>query len=130
MALVRPASATPTNTVFDRVVGGCPYDFEYGNFGAAYARYKVNGADPAGKNCLMLAVDVFYTPPTNGDWYDINTYSDNNVWHQAAKSSVTAYGAQWSIDVTSGGCDDYWTLQARFNDGDPEGYWTDHTYVC
>src|SRR4051794_5967803 len=86
-----PALATPTNTVFDRTVSGCDFEFEYGNvFGTPYAEVRVFGADPAGYQCYMGGVDVYSASGSNHDLTQKEApasacnfearWCDNNVW--------------------------------------------------
>jgi hypothetical protein len=136
--LSKPAMATPTNTEFDRVVSGCTYDFEYGTvFGAAYAKVKVVGADPSGLDCEMLIVKDYWARSDGSSGADDNeripigsAWNDQNTWHSVVTNYATGYGAEWVIDVNHPSCLDFWTLDARFNDGHPEGYWTNHDNRC
>jgi hypothetical protein len=129
----RPADATPVNTIFDRTVQGCTYEFEYGTiFNVPYATYKHIGTSPVGIVCGMEDVISYWSSP-NGQTANATYYVDTGAWHQATgPSGKTGYGANYLLHITVVGdpdCYDNWVLSARFNDGDPEGYWSLHSTV-
>lgn len=137
-----PALATPTNTVFDRTVHGCDYQFKYGSvFGAAYAEVRVFGADPSGIKCRMDEIWTRYVDGggsnvsvlrgPNGGCGGLDTsWCDNNVWHNNVVTNATGWGADWFISTTKGSgisyCIDAWQLEASIYETYPEGKWVDH----
>jgi hypothetical protein len=137
------AYATPQNTVFDRVVGGCTYDFIYGNYYVPYAKFKVVGSDPSGYNCIMISATIweakggdinFVTSDTPyGSCNDSDVWCDQNTWHQVlGDAGWSGYTGHWLISVwqNNSSCQDIWGLDASIYESYPEGHWTVHNYTC
>jgi hypothetical protein len=133
--IAQPAGATPIDTVLTREMGGCTFQYIYGNFGGPYVNARQTNQTEANQHdCRIGMLVLTYSigggqlreqviVAGQGAWYDTNWHSNNYT-----NANYTVVGAKVTMQACDGDTNPdiwrTWTRTVAVGDGTSTGVWT------